>query len=257
MKILYACHFQLSLEPQGDLTFPFVAFSLTRIVNCDNLEKRLEDNKTLFLEKSFVPHCWLYHSSQCQGNRQDLIDLCNKTTKGALKELNDSSEPNVQRSLNVMETPWKEAILTHPVDFVVKSKWNGELTSFTNGSCSSSPFCSQFYQGSLQYLVNYMGVLKSAKEGKSNGLKITLRVPQKNPASFGVLNDMEGFIVEFVPPKYISGAKRYLKNFFKTGKMLTFANLCLLKEFIPRDPLLKFDHNLTIPSTSKKIFGII
>ncbi|XP_059096358.1 uncharacterized protein LOC131890922 [Tigriopus californicus] len=199
---------KFSMMPQDKLLFPFVAISTTRKVNCNKLENLLENVETLS-DSSFGSYCWLYHSCQCEVNRSDLIQKCNTTTNGKMVEWGNNSEPNVERSLNDMSTSWKSKFLSHPKDFVVQVKWDGEIFKMTS-DCSKDLFCFGYYHSSLQLLVNYYGILKADKIGKEHCLEISLKVPSANPARHGVLNDMDGFIVDFAPPKYISGAKRII-----------------------------------------------
>ncbi|XP_059095605.1 uncharacterized protein LOC131890298 isoform X2 [Tigriopus californicus] len=209
---------KFSRVTQNGLIFPFVALSTTRIVNCDMLEKQLDTGFRL-LSTDFNEHrCWLLFYSACKRNRIDLIQRCNETVgQGGqimdLKVMSESSYANA--ALNVMNRSVKESILTHPIDYVVESKWEGTVMPLTEDLCATNfSFCALLYHGSLQYFVNYDEMLKSVKMGKGSGLEMILRVPQKNPVSFGIRNDMEGFVLDFVPPRYISGAKRI---FIKPG----------------------------------------
>lgn len=187
-----------------------MALSSTRIVDCAKLEKQIE-NKTLFTQEFGRTLCWIYFFSKCQFNRLDLIQNCNETHLGGdLTGWRDLTDPYVPRALAVLNRRKKEEILTHPTNFVVGSKWEGEDIPVDSAltSASETLFGSAYYQGSLKYVVNYVEKLRSMKFGRGSGLEVTLKVPQANPATYGVINQMEGFILDFVPPRYISGAKR-------------------------------------------------
>lgn len=198
---------------QDELLYPFMSLSTTRIVDCNKLENVL-DTDELFMPKDFDTrnaYCYLYHYSKCGGNRVDLVQVCNATIpiKGDLVESkNDAAE--IQASLNVLDTKAKEKILTHPSDFVIQTHWEGENINKIHpwGPSRFGSTIFSYYQGSIQYLVNFEGKLKGTKMGVGSGLEMILQVPQRNPTSLGIQSDMDGFILDFSPPLYASGAKR-------------------------------------------------
>ncbi|XP_059096096.1 uncharacterized protein LOC131890707 [Tigriopus californicus] len=104
----------------------------------------------------------------------------------------------------------KHELNQDPTDFVVSTKWDGMEQPVTGRQCEDvASFCSIYYQGAKQYIINYLGELSTLIIGEKSGLEVILKIPQSHSGKFGIVQDMDAFFCDFVPPSYISGGKRY------------------------------------------------